>query len=76
MAFQIFASNTVGAGFQANLGSTDSAFVSAGVTVGSTTTWAVAGTGSLHSVEVQGTVVGHLGVVLGSLNSFNNSLEF
>jgi Ca2+-binding RTX toxin-like protein len=56
MTLQIITSNLVGAGIQVNV--VDDAFIAAGVTVVSTTATAIAGNGSGHVVDVEGTVVG------------------
>lgn len=58
MALQIFGTDSIGAGIRANLLTTDSVFVSAGATLGSVDDVAISGTGSYHSVNIQGTVIG------------------
>jgi Ca2+-binding RTX toxin-like protein len=61
MALQVFATNSIGAGIRANLGTVDSAFVAANVIVGRTDavypTSAILGTGNFHSVQIDGSVV-------------------
>ena len=66
MALQIFASNSTGAGIRADLTTVDDVVISAGVTVGSTTTDAIQGTGSGHLVMVQGTVIGERAIDIGT----------
>ena len=66
MALQIFASNSTGAGVRADLTTVDDVVISAGVTVGSTTTDAIQGTGSGHLVMVQGTVIGERAIDIGT----------
>ncbi|MBO3762547.1 calcium-binding protein [Ciceribacter sp. L1K22] len=70
MALQIFADNSVGTTTRANLGTSGSAIVMPGVTLGSTGTnmsdSAIFGTGSYHLVELYGNVVGaYAGIFLG-----------
>ncbi|MBR0556593.1 calcium-binding protein [Ciceribacter sp. L1K23] len=70
MALQIITTNSVGTGVRANLGTSDSAIVMAGVTLGSNGTSigdsAIGGTGSYHVVELYGNAVGvYAGISLG-----------
>jgi Ca2+-binding RTX toxin-like protein len=58
MVLQIIGSNSIGTGIRVDLMTTDSAFIAAGVAVGSTNNAGIAGTGNLHYVHVEGTVVG------------------
>ncbi|MBR0556592.1 hypothetical protein J5J10_12970 [Ciceribacter sp. L1K23] len=57
MALQIFGSNSIGTGIRADLTTTDSIFVMAGVTVGSTNSTAISGTGSFQRANIYGNVV-------------------
>jgi Ca2+-binding RTX toxin-like protein len=73
MALQIFGSNSIGAGIRANLTTTDSVFVASGVTVGSTDTTAISGTGSSHTANIQGTVVSNFDTIkLGDSSSLDS----
>ncbi|WP_428428395.1 calcium-binding protein [Pararhizobium sp.] len=58
MALQIFGFSSTGTGVRADLTTADSIFVAAGVTVGSTDNVAINGTGSSHTANIQGSVVG------------------
>jgi Ca2+-binding RTX toxin-like protein len=57
MPLQIIDTNQSGPLTQATLGTTDDAFIAAGITVASTGASAVVGTGSGHFVDVEGTVI-------------------
>jgi Ca2+-binding RTX toxin-like protein len=58
MALQIFATNSIGVGTRVPLGTDDDVFIGENATVGSTdTATTIVGTGSFHSVNIQGTVV-------------------
>jgi Ca2+-binding RTX toxin-like protein len=57
MALQIYNSNSIGSGIQANLGTTDDVYIGADGFLGSTTTSGVYGTGSNHSVTVEGSII-------------------
>lgn len=76
MALQIFGFSITGTGIRANLGTADSVFVAAGVTLGSTDSIAISGTGSYHIVNIQGTVVGATrGVLLGDDGSVDHDQQ-
>ena len=58
MALQIFGSNSIGVGTRVPLGTDDDVFIGENATVGSTDgSTTIVGTGSYHSVNIQGTVV-------------------
>lgn len=68
MALQVFSFNSIGPGVRANLGTTDDLIIDAGVTVARTdgtnfTHFTVEGTGSNHSLEIDGRVLGAGGVI-------------
>ncbi|MCV9998563.1 hypothetical protein OE766_09915 [Pararhizobium sp. YC-54] len=74
MALQIFGFNNIGAGLRVDLTTADDVFVAAGVTVGSTDATAISGTGSGHTANIQGTVVGgNFGIILGNDSAVDNS---
>jgi Ca2+-binding RTX toxin-like protein len=73
MALKIIAFNTIGTNVRVNLGTTNDAFIAPGVTVGSEDSIAIAGTGSNHEVNVQGTVFGaNIGISLGDDHTDSN----
>lgn len=59
MALQIYNSTSIGSGIQANLSTTDDVYIGEDGFLGSTTTYGVIGTGSGHSVTVQGSIVAY-----------------
>jgi Ca2+-binding RTX toxin-like protein len=68
MALQVFAFNSIGPGVRAQLNTTDDLIIDAGVTVSRTdgnnfTQHTVQGTGSNHSLEIDGRVLGSGGVI-------------
>lgn len=76
MALQVFGTSVTGPGIIADLTTADDCFVAAGVTVGSTNNIAISGTGSNHTVNIQGTVVGASRAVrLGDNGSVDTNAE-
>ncbi|MDQ0323141.1 Ca2+-binding RTX toxin-like protein [Pararhizobium capsulatum DSM 1112] len=74
MALQIFGFNSIGTGLRADLTTADSVFVAVGITVGSNDNSSISGTGSYHTANIQGTVVGGSnGILLGDDGSADSN---
>src|SRR5438552_1576591 len=58
MTLQVITIDKIGAGAQVDLNTNDDAFIVAGVTVGSTGTFAITSAGDNQTVNLQGTAIG------------------
>lgn len=75
MALKGIGANLIGSGTQVNLGTTDDAYIAENVLVSSSDSTAVYGTGSGHSVYVDGTIASLVtAITLGSLSSSDQLL--
>jgi len=75
MVLKAITSDLVGMGTQVGLGSSDDAYIAAGVTVASTDSWAITSSGDYQSVNVQGAVIGAKSALdLGSFNGQGQQL--